>query len=224
MNECNWYYLMAMPSRLSHAIDLTSFLWHICQMMPLKVWPNTALSCNHQSICNFACPSDRLYVQLLWYPMYYPGGIKARGSPVPWSNPYSILAPTQDSNPVVGFKIISGDHYTTTAHTVCSGSVVVTGVLDHRNKIKYTKNESYLTLTDFSEHSYPPGYSFRRIQISTLADLSEITLKRTSANWWKKKYIKALRTLTRVFQRHSLQNDSKLLENRIIDAQNCKNR
>ena len=23
----------------------------ICQMMPLKVWPNTALSCNHQSIC-----------------------------------------------------------------------------------------------------------------------------------------------------------------------------
>ena len=23
----------------------------ICQMMPLKVWPNTALGCNHQSIC-----------------------------------------------------------------------------------------------------------------------------------------------------------------------------
>ena len=23
----------------------------ICQMMPLKVWPNTAIGCNHQSIC-----------------------------------------------------------------------------------------------------------------------------------------------------------------------------
>ena len=47
----------------------------ICQMMPLKVWPNTALGCNHQSIC---MPSYSLYVQLLWYPMYYLGGMKAR--------------------------------------------------------------------------------------------------------------------------------------------------
>ena len=31
--------------------------------------------------------------------MYYPGGMKARVSPVQWSKPYSILAPTQDSNP-----------------------------------------------------------------------------------------------------------------------------
>ena len=23
----------------------------ICQIMPLKVWPNTALGCNHQSVC-----------------------------------------------------------------------------------------------------------------------------------------------------------------------------
>ena len=47
----------------------------------------------------FACPSYSLYVQLLWYPMYYPGGMKARVSPVQWSKPHSILAPTQDSNP-----------------------------------------------------------------------------------------------------------------------------
>ena len=31
--------------------------------------------------------------------MYYPEGMKARVSPVQWSKPNSILAPTQDSNP-----------------------------------------------------------------------------------------------------------------------------
>ena len=68
----------------------------ICHMMPLKVWPNTALGCNRQSIC---MPQlQPLYVQLLWYPMYYPEGMKARVSPVQWSKPYS-KAPTQDSNP-----------------------------------------------------------------------------------------------------------------------------
>ena len=51
------------------------------------------------AINQFACPSYSLYVQLLWYPMYYPGGMKARVSPVQWSKPHSILAPTQDSNP-----------------------------------------------------------------------------------------------------------------------------
>jgi hypothetical protein len=35
-----------------HAIELILFLWHTaCQMMPPKVWPNTALGCKHQSIC-----------------------------------------------------------------------------------------------------------------------------------------------------------------------------
>ena len=51
------------------------------------------------TINQFACPSYSLYVQLLWYPMYYPEGMKARVSPVQWSKPNSILAPTQDSNP-----------------------------------------------------------------------------------------------------------------------------
>ena len=27
------------------------YFWDKCQMMPLKVWPHTALGCNHQSIC-----------------------------------------------------------------------------------------------------------------------------------------------------------------------------
>ena len=51
------------------------------------------------TINQLACPSYSLYVQLLWYPMYYPGGMKARVCPVQWSKTYSILAPTQDSNP-----------------------------------------------------------------------------------------------------------------------------
>ena len=51
------------------------------------------------TINQLACPSYSLYVQLLWYPMYYPGGMKARVSPVQWSKPHSILTPTQDSNP-----------------------------------------------------------------------------------------------------------------------------
>ena len=51
------------------------------------------------TINQLACPSYSLHVQLLWYPIYYPGGMKARVSPVQWSKPYSILAPTQDSNP-----------------------------------------------------------------------------------------------------------------------------
>ena len=46
------------------------------------------------TINQFACPSYSLYVQLLWYPMYYPGGMKARVSPVQWSKPHSILAST----------------------------------------------------------------------------------------------------------------------------------
>ena len=68
----------------------------ICQMMPLKVWPNTALGCNHQSIC---IPQLQPLCSAARYPMYYPEGMKARVGPVQWSKPYSILAPTQDSNP-----------------------------------------------------------------------------------------------------------------------------
>ena len=34
----------------------------ICQLIPLKLWPNTAQGYNHQ----FACPSYSFYVQLLW--------------------------------------------------------------------------------------------------------------------------------------------------------------
>ena len=95
---------------VTEALHAVSWLYFcgICQ----KVWPNTAfLCCNHQSTC---MPSYSFHVQLLWYPMYYPGGMKARVSPVQWSEPHSILAPFQDSNP--GGRIQNHDHYTTTAH------------------------------------------------------------------------------------------------------------
>ena len=75
-----------------HAVELTLFLWH----MPEGVAEHSFLGCNNQSTC---MPSYSLYVQLLWYPMYYSEGMKARVSPVQWSKPHSILAPTQDSNP-----------------------------------------------------------------------------------------------------------------------------
>ena len=75
-----------------HAVELTLFLWHI----PEGVAEQSFLGCNHQSTC---MPSYSFYVQLLWYPMYYPGGMKARVSHVQWSEPHSILVPTQDSNP-----------------------------------------------------------------------------------------------------------------------------
>ena len=52
-----------------HAVELTSFLWH----MPEGVAEHSFLGCNHQSTC---MPSYSLYDQLLWYPMYYPGGMK----------------------------------------------------------------------------------------------------------------------------------------------------
>ena len=43
------------------------------QLIPLKLWQNRAQGCNHQSTCMPQLqPSN--YVQLLWYPMYYPGG------------------------------------------------------------------------------------------------------------------------------------------------------
>ena len=51
-----------------------------------------------QPSINLHAPVTAFYVQLLWYPMYYPGGMKAQVSPVQWSKPHSILVPTQDSN------------------------------------------------------------------------------------------------------------------------------
>ena len=48
----------------------------------------------------------------------YPREMKARVSPVQWSEPHSILPPIRIRTRAAGFRIISGDHYTTTAHSV----------------------------------------------------------------------------------------------------------
>ena len=69
------------------------------------------------TIHQLARPSYSLYVQLLWYPMYYPGGMKARVSPVQWWKANIVYwPPLRIRTRASGFKIISGDHYTTTAH------------------------------------------------------------------------------------------------------------
>ena len=72
-----------------------------------------------QPSINLHAPVTAFYVQLLWYPIYYPGGMKARVSPVQWSKSYNILAPTRIRTRAAGFKIICGDHYTTTARVEC---------------------------------------------------------------------------------------------------------
>ena len=59
---------MARPSRESHAIELTFFLWLIPDDATEGV---TEHSSSAATINQFACPSYSLYVQLLWYPMYY---------------------------------------------------------------------------------------------------------------------------------------------------------
>ena len=59
----------------THNMQLGLFLWRMLE----GVAEHSFLGCNHQSTC---MPSYCLHVQLLWYPMYYPGGMKVRISPV----------------------------------------------------------------------------------------------------------------------------------------------
>ena len=91
----------------------------ICQLMPLKVWPNIALGCHHQSAC---MPNYSLYVQLVRYQCTTPEG---------WSLGWALCSdrslivywlPLGTQTRATGFKIISGDHYTTTTHSsnICS--------------------------------------------------------------------------------------------------------
>ena len=82
----------------------------ICQMMRLKVWPNTAQGCSHQSIL---MPQ----LQLLRYPMYYSvEKLEARAlcsdrSLIVYWPPFRIRTWA------AGFKIINGGHQTlSTAH------------------------------------------------------------------------------------------------------------
>ena len=53
--ECNVINVTDTILRQGHHDRVMQLNWlyfcGICHMMPLKVWPNTALGCNHQSIC-----------------------------------------------------------------------------------------------------------------------------------------------------------------------------
>ena len=66
--------------RSSYTVELTSFLWH----MPAAITETVAESQRKAATINqLACmPSYSLHVQLLWYPMYYSGWMKARVSSV----------------------------------------------------------------------------------------------------------------------------------------------
>ena len=98
--QLNWLYLVAY-ARWCH--------WRCGQT---QLWAAT--------INQFACPSYSLYVQLLWYPIYYPGGMKVRVSPVQWSKPNSRLAFTQDSNP--GGRIQNHERWPLHYHYTLIGS------------------------------------------------------------------------------------------------------
>ena len=94
VNVWHTYWASLNPvTEVLHAVELTFISVANARWRCAK---NSFLGCNHQSTC---MPSYSLYVQLLWYPMYCPKGIKAWVSPVEGSKPYSISAPTQDSNP-----------------------------------------------------------------------------------------------------------------------------
>ena len=57
--------------------------------------------------------------------MYHPKEMKADVSPVQWSKPYSILTPTQDSNPGGRIQNHKRWHYTTTAHKILDNSYMI---------------------------------------------------------------------------------------------------
>ena len=72
--------------------------------MPLKVWLNTALGCNHQSIF---MPQLQPSSSAALVPMYYPKGMKARVSLV------------QSIEPRIGdLQVQSSNHYTTVEHQI----------------------------------------------------------------------------------------------------------
>ena len=90
------YYLLAEPC---NSVMQLNWLYScgLCQLIPLKLIPNTAQGCNHQSTC---MPQLQLLCSAALVPNVLPRrDVKARVSSVQWSKPHSILAPTQDSNP-----------------------------------------------------------------------------------------------------------------------------
>ena len=87
----------------------------ICQMMLLKVWPNTALGCNHQS--DLHAPVTAFMYSCSGTQCILPR--RDEGSGKPMFSDRSLIVhkpPLRIRTRAAGFKIISGDHYTTTKH------------------------------------------------------------------------------------------------------------
>ena len=83
------------------------FLWHI----PEGVAKQSFLDCNHQSTC---MPSNRLYVQLLWYiQCTTPEGWRLGQALCSDRSLIVYKPPLRIRTQAAGFRIISGDHYTT---------------------------------------------------------------------------------------------------------------
>ena len=108
-----------------------SGLCYFCQLIPLKLWPNTAQGCNHNQL---ACPSYNLYVQLLWYPMYYPRGMKWpwRGSVVVTA--YDFESGRPGSNPEWGLLYYEASitAQSLPEHSSLRGSTLGTRAAEHK--------------------------------------------------------------------------------------------
>ena len=70
---------MARPSRYSHAIEFTLFLWHMPDDATEVVVEHSS---RLQPLINLHALVTASMFQLPWYSMYYPGGMKAQVSPV----------------------------------------------------------------------------------------------------------------------------------------------
>ena len=111
---------MVRPSVItcSHHVQLNwLYFCGICQLMPLKLWQNTAQGCNHQSTCMPQLqPLCSAALVLMYYPKEWRLGwalCSDRCLIVYWT-------PLRIRTRAAGLKIISGDHYTTTALFYCS--------------------------------------------------------------------------------------------------------
>ena len=71
-----------------------------------------------QPSINLHAPVTAFMLQVIWYTMYYPEGMKARVMTCAVIEALIVYKPPlRTRTRAAGFKIISGDHYTTTAHS-----------------------------------------------------------------------------------------------------------
>ena len=114
-HECNVMYIILYHGEaITRVMQLNLlYLCGICQLVPLELWTNTALGGNHQ-------PTYMPQLQPLFSAALVANVLhrKAWVIHVQWSKPHIISAPYRIRTRAVGFKIISGNHYTTTVHNI----------------------------------------------------------------------------------------------------------